>query len=99
MRASLHHVRIFASDIDATVAWWRDMLGGEVVYDGEFGGTRNIFMRIGDGGLNIYEQPPRGESMGPVHHIGIRCDDLPAIVVHMRERDAEFRSEIREFGA
>ena len=36
MSESLHHVHIFASDIDATVAWWRDMLGGVVVYDGDF---------------------------------------------------------------
>jgi catechol 2,3-dioxygenase-like lactoylglutathione lyase family enzyme len=99
MRASLHHVHIFASDIDATVAWWRDMLGGEVVYDGTFGGARNVFMKVGSGGLNIYDQPPRGVTLGPVHHLGIRCDDLAATVDHLRASGVEFRGEIREFGA
>ena len=37
MQANLHHAHIFASDIDATVAWWRDGLGGEVVFDGSIG--------------------------------------------------------------
>jgi len=98
MRAHLHHVHIFASDIAATVAWWRDMLQGEVIHDGDFGGARNVFMRIGEGGLNIYDQPPRGETSGAVHHIGIRCEDLPAVVDHMETRGVTFRSRIREFG-
>lgn len=46
---SLHHVHIFASDIDATVRWYEEMLGGVVAFDGEFGGVRNVFMRIGGG--------------------------------------------------
>ena len=59
MAESLHHVHIFARDIEATIAWWRDMLGGELVYDGVLAGSRNVFMRIGSGGLHLYDQPPR----------------------------------------
>ena len=59
MTESLHHVHIFASDIDATIAWWREKLGGELVYDGVLAGSRNVFMRIGSGGLHLYDQPPR----------------------------------------
>ncbi len=98
MTASLHHAHIFASDISATVAWWREMLGGEVVFDGQFGGARNVFMRVGDGRLNIYDQPPRARTGGAVHHLGITCDDLPALVADMRAKGVNFRSEIREFG-
>lgn len=98
MIASLHHVHIFASDIDATVRWWREAMGGIVIHDGDFGGTRNVFMRIGQGGLNIYDQPPRGENTGAVHHLGIRADDLAALVVHLRAHGVAFRGEIREFG-
>jgi catechol 2,3-dioxygenase-like lactoylglutathione lyase family enzyme len=98
VRAHLHHVHIFASDIAATVQWWRQMLGAEIVYDGDFGGARNVFMRVGGGGLNIYDQPPRGEVAGAIHHIGIQCEDLPALVDHMRAQGVAFRSGIREFG-
>ena len=98
MVESLHHVHIFACDIDATVAWWRDMLGGEVVYDGELAGARNVFMRIGSGGLHLYDQPPRASGRGAVHHIGIRSDDLHALVARLAKQGVPFRSGIREFG-
>ena len=98
MTESLHHVHIFARDIDATIAWWRDMLGGELVYDGVLAGSRNVFMRIGSGGLHLYDQPPRDEGRGAVHHIGIRSDDLRALVARMQEQGVAFRSDIREFG-
>ncbi|MDA1099352.1 MAG: VOC family protein [Proteobacteria bacterium] len=98
MTASLHHVHIFAGDLSATVAWWRTMLGGEVVFDGQFGGARNVFMRVGDGRLHIYEQPPRNGDRGAVHHLGICCDDLAASVAAMTAKGMVFRDGIREFG-
>ena len=98
MAESLHHVHIFARDIDATIAWWRDMLGGELVYDGVLAGSRNVFMRIGSGGLHLYDQPPRDAGRGAVHHIGIRSDDLRALVARLKAAHVPFRSEIREFG-
>lgn len=97
MAEDLHHVHIFASDFEHTIAWWRDMLGAEVVHDGDFGGARNAFLRVGRGGLNVYDQPPRGETTGPIHHIGIRSDDLPALVERLIARGAAFRGGIREF--
>ena len=74
------------------------MLGGEVIYDGVLAGSRNVFMRIGRGGLHLYDQPPRDTGRGAVHHIGIRSDDLRALVARMTEAGVRFRSEIREFG-
>ena len=98
MAESLHHVHIFARDIEATIAWWRDMLGGELIYDGVLAGSRNVFMRIGSGGLHLYDQPPRDEGRGAVHHIGIRSDDLRALVARLKAEGVPFRSGIREFG-
>jgi catechol 2,3-dioxygenase-like lactoylglutathione lyase family enzyme len=98
MAEHLHHVHIFASDIDATIAWWREMLGAEVAVDTELAGARNVFLKVGTGRLHLYDQPPKGQPGGAVHHIGIRSDDLPALVERMRAKGAQFRSEIREFG-
>jgi catechol 2,3-dioxygenase-like lactoylglutathione lyase family enzyme len=98
----LHHAHLFASDLDASVAWYCTMLEGEVAYDGEFGGARNVFMRIGSGRLHFYEQPPRGDTRdvtSAVHHLGYQSDDLVGLVAHMRGQGAEFRSDIREFGS
>jgi len=94
----IHHAHLFATDLDASVAWYSTMLGGKVAYDGDFGGARNIFMRIGSGRLHFYEQPPRG-TISAVHHLGYQSDDLAALVEHMREQGAEFRSDIHEFGS
>ena len=44
MAEHLHHTHLFTNDLDATVTWWQKILGGEVIYDGDFGGARNVFM-------------------------------------------------------
>ena len=45
----LHHVHIFASDIDKSIAFYRECFGGQVVLDNLVAGSRNVFMRIGAG--------------------------------------------------
>ena len=49
MTEHVHHVHLFTRDIDATVAWWRDTLDGVVAYDGDFGGSRGVFVQVGEG--------------------------------------------------
>jgi catechol 2,3-dioxygenase-like lactoylglutathione lyase family enzyme len=97
--ANLHHVHLFCRDIETTLVWWTEMLDGKVAYDGIVAGQRNVFMTVGDGRLHLYNQPPRGDRGGAVHHVGIRTDDLHGLVERMKARGQEFRSEIREFGA
>ena len=99
MNIRLHHVHIFASDIDRTVAFYRNNFSGEVAYDGEFGGARNVFMQIGTGRLNIYAQPPRGDVSGAYHHIGMQTDDLDTLHTRLSRNGITFRSPIREFGS
>ena len=94
----LHHVHIFASDASATVAWWQNNLGAVVSYDGDFGGSRNIFMKVGRGRINVYDQQPRGVSSGAYHHVGIRVEGLNELRERMIANGVEFRSDIREFG-
>ena len=97
--AHLHHVHLFCSDIDATIEWWVEMLGAQVAYDGTVAEQRNVFMNIGSGRLHLYDQAPRGERSGAVHHVGIRTDDLHELVAHLKAKGQIFRSKIREFGA
>jgi len=94
----LHHVHIFASDVSTTVEWWQSNLGAVVSYDGEFGGSRNIFMKVGRGRINVYDQQPRGVSSGAYHHVGIRVEGLAELRDRMAVNGVEFRSDIREFG-
>ena len=80
MRARLQHIHIFASDIEATLRFWQDMFGAQVLFDMEIAGARNVMIAIGSGKINIYDQPPREGKGGAYHHLGIQTDDLAALV-------------------
>ena len=99
MTESLHHVHLFCRDIDATVGWWRDTLGAVVAVDSELAGSRNVFLTVGSGRLHLYDQPPPEDGRGAVHHLGIRSDDLPALVARLKDKGVTFRSDIREHGS
>ncbi len=96
--ANLHHVHLFANDIDATVDWYVKNLNAEVAFDGDFGGARNVFLHVGYGRLNLYAQPPRGKTSGAYHHVGIQTDNLSELRDRLTSNGVEFRSDIREFG-
>lgn len=81
---SLHHVHLFASDLERTIAYWRDHFGAVVVMDAEFAGARNVFLRVGEGRLHLYSQPPRHSGAGTVHHLGIETGELDALVARLR---------------
>ncbi|MBT8447796.1 MAG: VOC family protein [Gammaproteobacteria bacterium] len=97
--AHLHHVHLFSADCDATVAWWVETLGAEVAFDGVMGGSRNVFLRVGEGRLHLYDQRPRDTGKGAVHHIGIRVADLRRLHERLVARGVPLRSGVREFGS
>jgi catechol 2,3-dioxygenase-like lactoylglutathione lyase family enzyme len=81
---SLHHTHLLASDLDATIAFWRDSFGAEVVHDVEFAGARNVFLRVGSGRIHLYDQPPKTSDRGTVHHLGVVTDELEHVVERLR---------------
>jgi catechol 2,3-dioxygenase-like lactoylglutathione lyase family enzyme len=94
----LHHVHLFSQDIDATVAWYKRAFDAEVHFDGDFGGSRNVFMKIGSGRIHLYSQPPHDNGRGAIHHIGIRTRDLAGLHDRLLQMGVRFRSGIRELG-
>ncbi|MGF1596872.1 MAG: VOC family protein [Acidimicrobiales bacterium] len=76
--AALHHPHLMASDVEATVDFWRRCFGAEVVADETMAGSRNVFLDVGGGRLNLYDQPPNHR--GPVNHLGVNVTDLEATV-------------------
>jgi catechol 2,3-dioxygenase-like lactoylglutathione lyase family enzyme len=82
---TMHHAHLMATDIAATMAFWRHGFGGEIVYDVEFAGARNVFLRIGSGRIHLYDQPPRHVGQGTVHHLGVQTDELEAVVNRLHE--------------
>ncbi len=98
MSFDLHHTHLFASDIDATVAWWCRYMGGQVIFDGELSGSRNVFVAVGSGRLHIYNQPPRGNGRNAVHHLGVKVAHLKKIWQHLQSAGVASPHGLREHG-
>ena len=98
MRNSLHHVHAFASDVDASVSFYTEVFGGEMILDEVLAGARNVFIRIGDGRLHLYDQPPRHAGTGSIHHLGIRTDDMAGMVEKLQRHGVPLRKPVTELG-
>ena len=99
MQVDLDHAHLFASDVDATIRWWTEMLDARVVFDLEIAGARNVRLAVGRGAINLYDQPPRVVGPGTVHHLGVLTDDLEGLVASMEAKGFSFRDPIKDFGA
>jgi hypothetical protein len=93
-----HHAHLFSSDLDLTIKWYVEALDAEVCFDGDFGGSRNAFLLIGGGRLQLYDQRPKDAGKGALHHLGFRTNDLNGLHRRLLKMGTSFRSEIREFG-
>ena len=87
--ARLHHAHLMASDVDATIGFWRDAFGAEIVGDTAMAGSRNVLLDVGGGRLNLYDQAPNHR--GPVNHLGVQVTDLETTVDRLRELGCEPR--------
>ena len=94
----VHHAHLFASNIATSLKFYQEIFGGEILADLEMAGSRNVFLAVGKGKLHFYEQPPRDEGKGAIHHIGIQTDNLEALVAHMKSKGVPFHKEISDFG-
>jgi catechol 2,3-dioxygenase-like lactoylglutathione lyase family enzyme len=85
-----------SSDIDSTIDFFRRWFGSEVAGDVTVGGARNVFLRVGDGRLHLYDQPPRNTARSAIHHLGIQVDDLDSLVSRMTAGGVDFRKPITD---
>jgi catechol 2,3-dioxygenase-like lactoylglutathione lyase family enzyme len=98
MYCDLHHVHLFASNLDESIGFYRKMFKAEILFDEIVAGVRNVMIRIGIGLINFYDQPPRDTGKSAVHHLGIQTDDISALAAHMGAQGFNFRSPVRDFG-
>lgn len=96
MNVSLDHAHLFASNLSATVGFFRTMFGATVIWDEAAAGVRAVRLALGSAFIVIYDQPPKAPRGGAVHHLGIATDDLDALVAKMKAKGFEFRNPIRD---
>jgi catechol 2,3-dioxygenase-like lactoylglutathione lyase family enzyme len=98
MNNHIHHVHIFASNLEKSIEFYQEMFGGKVVLDMELAGARNVFMRIGTGRIHFYDQPPKHAVRGNIHHFGIQTDSIEEIVEKIRAKGIKLTKDITDLG-
>lgn len=98
MISHIHHIHIFASNIDESIKFYKDFFGGEIVLDMELAGARNVFMKIGKGRVHFYNQSPKNPGRGSIHHFGIQTDDIDEVVNNLKSKGISLKKDIVDFG-
>ena len=98
MKTSLHHAHLFASNLGESIKFYKEMFGAKILFDLEMAGARNIMIEIGGSKINFYDQPPKDQGRGAIHHLGIETDNLEALVAHMKSKGFQFINKIKSFG-
>lgn len=98
MLCHVHHVHLFASDINKSVKFYEDYFGGKVILDSELAGARNVFMKIGKGRLHFYDQPAKNSGKGSIHHFGIQTDEIEKVVNKLIAGGIALRKEVTDLG-
>ena len=98
MVSHVHHVHIFASDINKSIKFYEEFFGGKVILDSELAGARNVFMKIGHGRLHFYDQPPKNPGRGSIHHFGIQTDNIEEVVEKLKSGGVAFKKGITDLG-
>jgi lactoylglutathione lyase len=96
MRAlRFNHVSILAVDMDASLAFYTEVLGMERIPSPDFD-VHVEWLRLGDQQLHLFR---RETPAPPYHHLGIDVDDFEAAYVVAKERgllDTAFGAPVRE---
>ncbi len=98
MACHVHHVHIFASEIVKSIHFYKEFFEGQVILDSELAGERNVFIKIGNGRLHLYDQPPKNRVRGAIHHFGIQTDDIEGVVSKLRSGGVASKKGITDLG-
>ncbi len=98
MKTSLHHAHLFASNLDESIKFYKQMFNAQILFDLKMVGARNVMIEIGASKINFYDQEPKDQGRGGIHHLGIETDDLEALVAHMNSKGFQFINKIKSFG-
>lgn len=99
------HVAIKTDDLDASTAFYRDALGGEIIERGDAGdGSEYVALEVADKRIYCFERPPY-ESNGleadvstGLLHFGFVVADVDAAVESAEASGAEVLMEPETFG-
>ncbi|MFW8566382.1 VOC family protein [Orrella sp. 11846] len=97
-RYHLHHPHLICRDVDVTIDFYTRWFDAEVIWDGEYAGTRNVFLKIGQGAMHLYEKEIDPSPRNAVHHLGIQIVGLQDLYDRMQKAGIPLRNPIRHNG-
>jgi catechol 2,3-dioxygenase-like lactoylglutathione lyase family enzyme len=88
------HVALWVSDLQRSVAWYKDILG----LDEAHGDAHHVFMNVGGQVLALF-QAPQGQSVGGTHHIALRLAEgqTQRAIERLRARGIEVTADRGHF--
>jgi methylmalonyl-CoA/ethylmalonyl-CoA epimerase len=109
MKATIDHIGIAVGDLEASLAFFRDVLGLELEAPEEVPSqrVRAHFLQAGEAALELVE-PTAGDSpiakfverRGPgLHHVALRVDDIVAALAELKARGVRLIDEAPRPGA
>ncbi len=109
MKAVLDHVGIAVSDLQASLAFFRDVLGLHVEASEEVASqrVRATFLDTGQSTFEMLESTAEGSPIAKflekrgagLHHVALRVDDIEAALQHLRDRGVRLIDEKPRPGA
>jgi hypothetical protein len=86
-----------ASDIDASLDFYRRWFDAFVVADFEYAGARNVFVAVGSGRLHFYDQPARSTERNALNHIGLVVEGLDELAEAMTAAGVHVPKGVQRF--
>lgn len=105
---ALHHVGATVSDLDASIAWYGETLGFELLSSYGWPGLRAAFIGRGDIRIELFQndaaapmaddrrRPDANLRLGGIGHLALGVADLDAAVADLRGRRVEIVAPPRE---
>lgn len=94
-RYHLHHPHVICADVHRTMDFYSRWFEADVMWDGLYAGTRNVFLKIGIGALHLYEKVIDPTSRNAIHHLGIQVVGLEDIFERMKTAGLHLPNGIR----
>ena len=109
MKATLDHIGIVVTDLDAALAFYRDALGLEVSapHDVPSEHVRATFVPVGQASLELLEATSDTSAIarfttrrGPgIHHLTLLVDDIQAVLDRLKAQGVALIDEVPRAGA
>ena len=82
----LDHIGLAVTDLEASKAWYCDVLGFAVIGHFYAGSTPVYFLKNGDTVYEVYEEPIPEAVQGKIDHISFASQDIEADYAYCKEQ-------------